>query len=79
MNKGLDIHIDADFSGSYDKDMSDDPASVYYRSGFVIKHADYPATCKSKLKTEIVLSTTEVEHVVTHASLKGAMPTMNLL
>ena len=38
-SKGLQIFVDADFAGAFDKAVAEDPASVYSRTGFVIKYA----------------------------------------
>ena len=55
----LDIYIDADFAGGYDKEHGVEPASVYSCTGFIIKYAGFLLMRQSKLQTEIAISTTE--------------------
>ena len=38
-SKGLEIFVDADFTGGFDKAVAEDSASVCSRTGFVIKYA----------------------------------------
>ena len=59
--KGLEVFVDADFAGGFNATNAEDPASACSRTGFVIKHAGCPIIWKSKLQTEIALSTTEAE------------------
>ena len=60
-NKGLECFVDADFAGGWSTNESDDPASVYSRTGYIIKYNNCPILWASKLKSEISLSTTEDE------------------
>ena len=41
-SKGLEIFLDADFAGGFDKAVAEDSASVHSRTGFVIKYAECP-------------------------------------
>ena len=58
-DKELEIFVDADFAGGFDKDKAEHPELAFSRTCFIIKHTGFPIMWKSKLKTEIVLSTTE--------------------
>ena len=62
-SEGLEVFADADFASEFDKLRAEDPASVCSRTGFAIKHAGCPIIWKSKLQSEIDLSTTESEHI----------------
>ena len=41
-SKGLEVHVDADFAGGFDKMNAKDPASVYSRTVYIIKYAGCP-------------------------------------
>ena len=51
LKKGLETHSDSNFVGSSDKDYSEDPSIFHSRTGFIIKHSNFPMTWKSKLQT----------------------------
>ena len=55
----LETNFDDDFTGAYDKDSYEDSSTVQSKTGLIIKHANFPTTCKSKLQTWIALSTTK--------------------
>ena len=59
----LDIHVDADFAGNWNKDNAESPASVISHTGFVIRYFGCPVLWESKLQTEIALSPTEAEYI----------------
>ena len=62
IDKGLKCLVDAGFSGGEGStNESDDPASVYSGTGYIIKYRNYPILWASKLQSGIYLSTTEVE------------------
>jgi hypothetical protein len=56
-----------------------DPSTAKSRTGYVISYQGCPITWASKLKTEVVLSTTESEYVGLSESLRIAIVLMNLL
>ena len=60
-DKGLECFVDADFVGGFSTNESDDPASVYSCTGYIIKYKNCPILWSSKLQSEIYLSTTEAE------------------
>ena len=37
-DKGLECFVDADFAGGWSTNESDNPASLYYRTGYIIKY-----------------------------------------
>ena len=38
--KGVECYVDADFAGNWNSEDSQDPTSVYSRTGYVIKYAN---------------------------------------
>ena len=79
LKKGLEIYVNADFACAYDNEDSEDPSTVYSRTGFIIKCANCSITWKHKLQTEIALSTTEAEHIDVSTKLKETTPIIQLL
>ena len=77
-DKGLEALADADFSGGFNTTTTECTASECYRTGFVIKHADYQIMSKSKLHTEILLSTAKVDCTALSTTLREAVPTIHL-
>ena len=75
----LDCHVDADFAGNYHKDDSDDPTSVRSRTGFVITFGSVPVLWKSKIQTEIALSTMESEYIALSTSMRSLVHLRALL
>ena len=59
LDRDFNYYVDADFSGLWNEDISDDPISVKSRTGYIIAFANCPSLWVSKLQTEIALSTTE--------------------
>ena len=55
---GLECYVDADFAGGWKDGNHNSPESVLSRTGFVIMYAECPITWRSKLQTDIALSTT---------------------
>ena len=41
-DKGLKCSVDADFAGGWSMNKSDDPASVYSYTGYIIKNKNCP-------------------------------------
>jgi hypothetical protein len=88
MNKGLiltpsdslkiDCYPDADFAGLWNRDDRHDPHCVRSRSGYVINLSNCPVLWKSKLQTEIALSTMEAEYVALSASCKDLFPLIDV-
>ena len=79
-NMGLEDWVDADFCGNWDRNYAiEDPTTARSRSGYVIRYCGCPVTWRSKLQTEVALSTTEAEYVALSHSLREVIPIMNLL
>ena len=77
--KGLECYVDADFAGGWDKNNSEDIASVFSRTGFIIKYMDCPIYWVSRLQTEICLSTTEAEYVALSQAMREVLPMISML
>ena len=58
----LECFVDADFAGLYKQDPDELSSSAKSRTGYVIRLAGAPLIWKSKLQTEISLSTLESEY-----------------
>ena len=78
-SKGIECYVDADFAGNWNSEDSQDPVSVYSRTGYVIKYANCPILWVSKLQSEVALSTTESEYIALSQSLRDVIPLMTLL
>ena len=75
-DKGLECSVDADFAGGWSMNKSDDPASVYSRTGYIIKYNNCLILWASKLQSEISLSTTEVEYIALSQAMREIIPMM---
>ena len=56
---GLEVFVDANFSGNWNKDESYDRNTARSRHGFIIVYEGCPVLQKSQLQTEIALSSTK--------------------
>ena len=74
----IDCHVDADFAGNYDK-SDDDPSSVRSRTGFVITLGSVPVLWRSKVQTEIALSTMEAEYIALSTAMRSLIHLRGLL
>ena len=79
MSKGLEVYVDADFSGNWDRDYSHDRDTARSRHGYLITYAGCVVQWKSQLQTEICLSSTESEYTGLSYALRSAIPLMQLL
>ena len=74
----IDCYPDADFAGLWNRDDIQDPHCVRSRTGYVINLADCPVLWKSRLQTEIALSTMEAEYVALSTSCRDLFPLIDL-
>ena len=74
----IDCYPDADFAGLWNRDEKHDPHCVRSRTGYVINLSNCPVLWKSKLQTEIALSTMEAEYVALSASCKDLFPLIDI-
>ena len=75
----LDCHCDADFAGNYNKLDGDDPVSVRSRTGYVVTLGNVPVLWKSKVQSEIALSTMEAEYISLSTSMRSLIQLRSLL
>ena len=73
-DKLLKCYFDADFIGGWSTNESDDPASVYPRTGYIIKYRNCLILWVSKLKSEIPLFTTEAEYIALSQVMREIIP-----
>jgi hypothetical protein len=70
----LECFVDADFAGLYKQDPDELPSSAKSRTGYVIRLAGAPLIWKSKLQTEISLSTLESEYSALSQAMRQLIP-----
>ncbi|KAL7484019.1 hypothetical protein ACHAW6_009661 [Cyclotella cf. meneghiniana] len=89
INKGLimtpssvprvDCYPDADFAGLYGHEQAVDPHCARSRTGYVILAFGCPVLWRSRLQTEIALSTMEAEYVALSTACKDLLPLVALI
>ncbi len=79
LTKGIEVYVDADFAGGWDPADSMNADNIYSRTGYVIRYAGCPIYWQSKLQTEIVLSTAEVEYIALSQALRETLPMTQLM
>ena len=77
--KGLELFVDADFAGNWDKNDTHNPDTARSRHGYIIKFMGCPVVWKSQLQHEIALSSTESEYTGLSYALREAIPIMGLV
>jgi hypothetical protein len=75
----LDMFVDADFAGRWNKEYAEVRDNVLSRTGFVITFCGCPVTWSSKLQTEIALSTTESEYIALSTATRDILPLKRIL
>ncbi|KAI2504402.1 hypothetical protein MHU86_10081 [Fragilaria crotonensis] len=75
----IDCYVDADFAGLHGRDPDHEPSSAKSRTGYIITLGGCPILWKSKLQTEISLSTLESEYSALSASMRTLLPLRSLL
>jgi hypothetical protein len=70
---------DADCAGLYGYEDSQDPHCAHSRTGYVILAFNCPELWKSRLQTEIALSTMEAEYVSLSTACKDFFPIIDLV
>ena len=79
ITKGIEVFVDADFAGNWDRDNSLHPDTARSRHGYIVKFLNCPIIWKSQLQTEIALSSSESEYTGLSYALKEVIPVMNLI
>ena len=77
--KGIEYHVDAEFSGGWTNEEHLNPEAVLSFIGFVISYAVCPIYWRIKLQTYIVLSTTESEYMALSMAMRDVLPFLNLM
>ena len=75
----LECFVDAEFAGGWNPRDTLNQKSMFSRTGFVIACKWIPIFWRSKLQTEIALSTFEAEHIALSAGMREVMPLLELL
>lgn len=75
----LDCFPDADFAGLYGHEDSQDPHCARSRTGYVILAFNCPVLWRSRLQTEIALSTMEAEYVALSTACKDLLPLIHTM
>ena len=78
-NYNIYCYVDADFSGLWNYEDTQDPTSVSSRTGYIIQVANCPIHWVSRLQNEIALSTMEDENVAMSNSMKDLIPIIDLV
>jgi hypothetical protein len=74
---GIKCYVDADFAGGYSPATSDEPVSVFSRTGYVIFYMGCPICWVSKMQSEISLSTVEAEYIALSTAMRDIIPLMD--
>ena len=72
--KGIECHVDADFSGGWASGEHYNPEAVLSCTSFVISYAGCPTYLCIKIQTEICLSKTEAEYVALSIAMREVLP-----
>ena len=75
----MEVWVDADFAGNWNRSEIEDRDTARSRHGYVIMYEGCPILHKSQMQTEIALSSTEIEYTGLLYALREAIPTMRLL
>ena len=78
-SKGMECYVDAEFSGGWTQDDSDNAENVLSQTGYVIIYAGCPINFVSKLQTKISLSTSESEYIALSQDWQEVIPLIKLL
>ena len=78
-SKGLEFFAYADFASGFDKAVAEDPATVYSRTGFIIKYASCPIIQKLKLQTKIALLVSKAKYIALSTALREVIPIIHFL
>ena len=75
----MEVYVDADFAGNFDKHDTRDRDTARSRHGYIVMLHGCPISWKSQLQTEITLSSTESEYTGLSHALREAIPIMQTL
>jgi hypothetical protein len=75
----IECYADADFAGLWNSEDEQDPHCVKSRTGFIVMIANCPVIWKSKLQSEIALSTMESEYIALSTACRDLLPLQDLV
>jgi hypothetical protein len=75
----VECYADADFAGLWNAEDEQDPHCVKSRTGFIVMIANCPVIWKSKLQSEIALSTMESEYIALSTACRDLLPLQDLV
>ena len=75
----LEVFVDADFAGNWDKNRAWDRDTAISRHGYIVSYHGCPIIWKSQMQTEIALSSTDSEYTGLLYALREAIPMIELL
>ena len=78
-SRGLECHVNADFSGNWDLIDTQCKDTARSRHGYIISYEGCPLIWKSQLQTEIALSSTESEYTGLSYAMRETIPIIQLL
>ena len=78
-NLAIDLHVDADFAGSWNLQDSDDVNSVKSRTGCLLTSAGVPLLWKSSLQSQITLSSQKSEYIALNTGIRSPVQIRSLL
>jgi hypothetical protein len=76
---GLECFVDADWAGSWQHRLCNDPLLAHSRTGYVIMYAGCPIIWASKMQPLIALSTTKAEYIALSTALREVIAVMHLM
>ena len=77
--RGLEVRVDEDFAGNWNRSESEDRDLARSRHEYVILYEGCPILHKSQLQTEIALSSTESKYTGLSYAIREAIPIIRLL
>jgi hypothetical protein len=75
----LDAYVDADFAGLWHRNFAELRETALSRTGYIITFCGCPIFWKSKLQSEVALSTTEAEYIALSMCMRDLLPMRRLL
>ena len=75
----IDCFVDADFAGLYNFEEAQDPTSVKSRSGYLFSIGGCVISWRTKLQSEIAMSTMESEYVAMSMAMKDLIPLQRIV
>ena len=79
MRQPANIILTKYFSGAWCREDADQVGSVFPRTRYIIKLANFPIVWVSKMQTEIALLTTEAEYISLSQSMRDLIPLRHIM